>query len=107
MRSLPERWLFVREEFGWRLAPAHGWRPNTGAARPMTADGRRPIAAAEDLVRLAPYFAMKTTDAKKVLLAIRRATDDTMESYDQLLARADRALYDVKRSGKNNYKIDS
>jgi len=30
-----------------------------------------------------------------------------MESYDQLLARADRALYDVKRSGKNNYKIDS
>lgn len=35
----PERWLFVREEFGWRLAPAHGWRPNTGAARPMTADG--------------------------------------------------------------------
>lgn len=72
----PERWLFVREEFGWRLAPAHGWRPNTGAARPMTADGRRPIAAAEDLVRLAPYFAMKTTDAKKVLLAIRRATAD-------------------------------
>lgn len=72
----PERWLFVREEFGWRLAPAHGWRPNTGAARPMTADGRRPIAAAEDLVRLAPYFAMKTADAKKVLLAIRRATAD-------------------------------
>lgn len=72
----PERWLFVREKFGWRLAPAHGWRPNTGAARPMTADGRRPIAAAEDLVRLAPYFAMKTTDAKKVLLAIRRATAD-------------------------------
>ena len=72
----PERWIFVREEFGWRLAPAHGWRPNTGAARPMTADGRRPIAAAEDLVRLAPYFAMKTADAKKVLLAIRRATAD-------------------------------
>ena len=72
----PERWLFVREEFGWRLAPAHGWRPNTGAARPMTADGRRPIAAAEDLVRLAPYFAIKTADAKKVLLAIRRATAD-------------------------------
>ncbi len=40
-------------------------------------------------------------------IAVRRVTDDNMESYDQLLARADRALYDVKRSGKNNYKIDS
>ena len=56
--------------------------------------------------------AMRAPDGRQpfscsVGIAIRRATDDTMESYDQLLARADRALYDVKRSGKNNYKIDS
>lgn len=56
--------------------------------------------------------AMRAPDGRQpfscsVGIAIRRATDDTMESYDQLLARADRALYDVKRRGKNNYKIDS
>ena len=56
--------------------------------------------------------AMRAPDGRQLFscsvgIAIRRATDDTMESYDQLLARADRALYDVKRSGKNNYKIDS
>ena len=42
----------------------------------MTADGRRPIAAAEDLVRLAPYFAMKPLTPRKSCFAIRRATAD-------------------------------
>lgn len=70
----PEKWLFTRDEWGWRLAPVHGWMPGAGITRPMSADGRRPLSSAEDLVRLAPYFGLQLHDAKRRLMAIRRAT---------------------------------
>lgn len=40
-------------------------------------------------------------------IAERRMIQGKKESYDSMLARADKALYDVKRQGKNNFRIDS
>ena len=76
----PNRWQFVREELGWRLAPAHllEWMPAGYGSRTqgITADGRRQLVEAEDAVALCGYFALKTPDAKMRLMAIRRALRD-------------------------------
>lgn len=72
----PRKWLFIKEDFGWRLAPAHGWLPSAGMARPMPARGRKMLASAEDAVQLAPYFGMRIHDAKRELIALRRAISD-------------------------------
>lgn len=67
------KWLFHRTQTGWRLAKAHGFSPCAGAPRPMTADGRRPLASLDDAVRLAPYFGMRLADAKLAAAGMRRA----------------------------------
>ena len=67
-----EKWLFYRTELGWRLAKTHGFSPASGAARIMTADGRRPLSSLDDAIRLAPYFAMKLADAKRAASEMRR-----------------------------------
>lgn len=76
----PERWQFVRTATGWRPAPAHllEWTPAGMGGRhaSLTADGRRPLLDAEDAVALAGYFALRASDAKMRLLAIRRALHD-------------------------------
>ncbi len=55
---------------------------------------------------------MRAPDGKQpfscgVGIAVRCTKGDGMENYAELFARADRALYEVKQSGKNNFKIDS
>ena len=67
------RWLFVRHPLGWRLAPAHSleWFPNGG--RPgLTIDGRRRLTMPDDALPLAPYFGLTVTDAKAILMDMRR-----------------------------------
>lgn len=56
--------------------------------------------------------AMRAPDGKQpfscsIGMAVRCTKGDEMENYADLFARADRALYEVKRNGKNNFKIDS
>lgn len=76
----PERWQFIREPHGWRLAPAHQleWAPVGYGSRQggITADGRKPLYDVEDCVALAPYFGLRTSDAKMRLMTLRRALRD-------------------------------
>ena len=69
----PERWLFVREEFGWRPAPALDLSPAPDFTdRPITADGVRRLRDADDAVAVADYFQLSLRDAKTRLADMRR-----------------------------------
>lgn len=72
----PERWLFVREPLGWRLAPAHSleWiSPGVSAAGAgLTLDGRKRMTDPDDAVSTAPYFGLTVSEAKAQLMQMRR-----------------------------------
>lgn len=93
-----DRWHFYRTEHGWRPLPAHNleWLPaslGTGRGLRLTADGRRPLLEAEDALALAPYFALRQSDAKMRLFAIRRTLFDwEAQALDAGAAPGDIAL---------------
>ena len=69
------RWLFVREPLGWRLLPAHSleWPlPGRNAGGGLTLDGRRRLASADDASLYAPYFGLTVSEAKMMLMEMRR-----------------------------------
>jgi diguanylate cyclase (GGDEF)-like protein len=53
-----------------------------------------------DAVRASP-FRVDPTSTMLISLSIGIATSERNETYEQLLGRADRALYDAKRDGRN------
>lgn len=73
--DVPAHWQFVREQWGWRLAPAHAFTiapPGMASHRPMTIDGRQTLRDADHAVSYAPYFGMSIKDAKAELAQMRR-----------------------------------
>lgn len=97
----PERWLFVREDFGWRPAPAHDLSPAPDFTdRPITADGVRRLRDADDAVALADYFQMSLRDAKTRLADMRRVISGwKREAYELGISSRETArmapLFDV------------
>ncbi|BBF23248.1 HipA domain-containing protein [Sutterella megalosphaeroides] len=97
----PERWLFVREEFGWRPAPAHDLSPAPDFTdRPITADGVRRLRDADDAVAVADYFQLSLRDAKTRLADMRRVVSGwKREAHDLGISSRETArmapLFDV------------
>lgn len=64
------RWYFIREPYGWRLAPIHRAQilPPQIAQRqlPMTLDGRRTLKSEADLIASAKYFGISAQKAKEM-----------------------------------------
>ena len=67
------RWQFHREPLGWRLSPAHTleWKPSA-LGRGLTMDGRRRLSCADDAIPYARYFGLTVSDAKGILMEMRR-----------------------------------
>ena len=67
------RWQFHREPLGWRLSPAHTleWNPSA-QGRGLTMDGRRRLSCADDAIPYARYFGLTVSDAKGILMEMRR-----------------------------------
>lgn len=67
------RWQFHREPLGWRLSPAHTleWNPSA-LGRGLTMDGRRRLSCADDAIPYARYFGLTVSDAKGILMEMRR-----------------------------------
>ncbi len=68
-----QRWQFHREPLGWRLSPAHTLEWNPAAQGPgLTMDGRRRLSCADDAIPYARYFGLTVSDAKGILMEMRR-----------------------------------
>ena len=79
------RWLFVREPLGWRLLPAHSleWAlPGRTASGGLTLDGRRRLSDADDASLYAPYFGLTVSEAKMMLMEMRRV----LTGWEQIAA---------------------
>lgn len=72
------RWFFIREPYGWRLAPVHHARilpPQLAQTRlPMTLDGRRTLKSESDLIACARYFGLSAQQAKQMFSQVLFST---------------------------------
>lgn len=67
------RWQFRREPLGWRLSPAYSLEWNPSAQGPgLTMDGRKRLMCADDALPYARYFGLSVSDAKGILMEMRR-----------------------------------
>ena len=74
----PSRWFFMREPYGWRLAPVHHAQilpPQLAQTRlPMTLDGRRTLKSEADLIMCAKYFGLSSKQAKELFSQVLFST---------------------------------